>query len=126
MTNADSLRKSLIASGSIFSSSIDSKLIHLIARSKKKDPIDKVVDALKQVEGAFSLLVLIDDKLIACRDAHGIRPLSIGKLKNSYVFASETCAFDIISADNLRDVEPGEMIVVDSFGLKSFFPFKRK
>ncbi|MBT4989176.1 MAG: amidophosphoribosyltransferase [Rickettsiales bacterium] len=127
ITNADKLRKELIEAGSIFSTSIDSEvMIHLIARSKKESPVDKVIDALKQVEGAFSLLILLNNKIIAVRDPHGIRPLSLGKLKNAYVLASETCAFDIISASNIRDINPGEVIVIDKEGQQSFYPFETK
>jgi len=127
LTNADQLRKDLISEGSIFNTSIDSEvIIHLIAKSKKTDPLDRISDALKKVEGAFSILILFDDKIVAVRDAHGIRPLSLGKFKDSYVLASETCAFDIIGADNIRDIEPGEMLVIDKVGKTSFFPFDQK
>ncbi len=127
LTNADKLRKDLIDSGSIFNTSIDSEvIIHLIAKSQQVDPIDRIAEALNMVEGAFSILILLNDKVIAVRDAHGIRPLSLGKFKDSYVLASETCAFDIIGADNIRDIQPGEMLVIDKSGKRSLFPFAKK
>ena len=74
--------------------------------------VDKILDAFRQIEGAYSICILTDDKLFAVRDPHGVRPLAFGKLEESFVFASETCAFDIISADYIRDVEPGEVIMI--------------
>lgn len=124
LTNADFLRKNLIDRGAIFQSTMDSEIfIHLIAISQHKKVADKVVDALKQVAGAYSLVAITQKKLIAARDPLGIRPLALGKLGDSYIVASETCAFDIIGADFVRDIEPGEMIIIDKNGLTSSKPF---
>lgn len=113
LTNAYSIRKQLIDDGAIFQTTSDTEIIlHLISRSKKSNQIDQVVDALEKVEGAFSLVILSDDYLFACRDVHGIRPLSLGILDNSYVIASETCAFDLIGAKYLREIERGEILVI--------------
>lgn len=114
LTNTKILRENLQNDGTIFQTSTDTELIlHLIARSKEHDIINRLLDTFSQVKGAYSICILTDDKLIAVRDPYGVRPLSFGKLYDSYVFASETCAFDIISAEYIRDVEPGEMIVID-------------
>lgn len=114
LTNTKYLREKLQNDGTIFQTSTDSELIlHLIARSKEKDIINKLLEAFSQVIGAYSICILTDDKLIAARDPYGVRPFSFGKLYDSYLFASETCAFDIINAEYIRDVEPGEMIVID-------------
>lgn len=113
-TNFSRLRKKLQDSGTIFQTTSDSELVlHLIARSKHKNQLDQVEDALNQVEGAYSLVIMTDNSLIAARDAFGFRPLALGRLENSYVFASETCAFDIIGAKYIRDIEPGEIFIVD-------------
>jgi len=113
-TNFSRLRKKLQDSGTIFQTTSDSELVlHLIARSKHKNQLDQVEDALNRVEGAYSLVIMTDNSLIAARDAFGFRPLALGRLENSYVFASETCAFDIIGAKYIRDIEPGEIFIVD-------------
>lgn len=113
LTNAHLIRKELIKEGSIFQTSSDTEIIlHLISRSKKENQIDQIVDALEKVEGAFSILILTDNFLFACRDGFGIRPLSLGILENSYVVASETCAFDLIGAKYLREIERGEILVI--------------
>jgi amidophosphoribosyltransferase len=107
LTNAQTLRKQLIEQGSIFQSTMDTEIfIHLIARSKKTKVVDRVIDTLHQVEGAYSLIALTQKKLIGARDPHGVRPLVIGKLGESFILASETCALDIIGAKFLRDVKP--------------------
>lgn len=114
LTNTKYLRKKLQDDGTIFQTSTDSELVlHLIARSKKDDIVSKLLDAFSQVVGAYSICILTDDKLFAIRDPNGVRPLCFGKLGDSFVFASETCAFDIINADYVRDVEPGEIIMID-------------
>ncbi len=124
LTNAAALRKSLISTGAIFQSTMDSEIfIHLIATSKFKKVADRVVDALKQVEGAYSLVALTQKKLIGARDPLGVRPLVLGRIGKSYIFASETCALDIIGAEYIRDVEPGELIIIDKDGLQSSKPF---
>lgn len=125
LTNADTLRTTLEHEGSIFQTTTDSEvLVHLIARSREANLVDRVSDGLRQMRGAFSLLVLSEDELIAVRDPWGFRPLSIGMLKDSYVFASEPPAFELIAAEYIRDVKPGEMVVVDKKGLRSFMPFE--
>ncbi|MFO7447068.1 MAG: amidophosphoribosyltransferase [Ignavibacteriaceae bacterium] len=114
LTNAKQLRDELVNEGAIFQTTSDTEVIlHLIARSKLENQIDQIREALQRIEGAFCLVILTDDKLIAARDPHGFRPLSVGKLNNAFVVASETCAFDIISAKFRREVHPGEIIVID-------------
>lgn len=125
LTNDRILRDDLEKRGSIFQSDMDTEsIVHLIAASKKKSLMDKIVDALKKVEGAYSLLFLTESRMIAVRDPYGFRPLSIGKLKGSYVVASESCAFDLVGIEKVREVEPGEFILIDKNGLKSFKPFE--
>jgi amidophosphoribosyltransferase len=127
LTNANTLRKELISQGCIFSSTMDTEVIvHLIAKSKLKTTEDRIIDALKNVVGAYSLVTLTKNALIAVRDPHGIRPLVLGKLKDSYVVASETCALDIIGAKLVRDVKAGEMIIINKDGLTSLSPFEKK
>ncbi|MDA0986388.1 MAG: amidophosphoribosyltransferase [Bacteroidetes bacterium] len=120
LTNFHKLRTELQNSGTIFQTTSDSELfLHLIARSKKKNQIDKILDAVNKVEGAFSILILTDTSLIIARDVFGFRPLSIAKKGKSFIVASETCAFDIIDAEFVRDVKPGELIVIDKKSLTS-------
>ena len=120
LVNAEQLRGKLEAEGAIFQSTSDSEVIlHLIARSKNDDPYERIAEALRKVSGAFSLLFLREDEIIAVRDPFGVRPLSLGKVDGAYVIASETCAFDLIGAEYERDVEPGEMIVINRNGLRS-------
>ena len=127
LTNADEVRDKLVQNGSIFQSSSDTEVIvHLVAVSKEKALVEKVTDAINQVKGAFSLVICTRKKVIGARDPHGIRPLVLGKLGDSHIFASETCALDIIGAEYVRDVEPGEMIVLDKDGLHSHRPFENK
>ncbi len=124
LTNAYAVRSRLVKSGSIFQSTMDTEVItHLIARSEKHHVVDRIVDALKQVEGAYSLVCLTAKKLIGLRDPTGVRPLVLGHLKGAWILASETCALDIIGAEFVRDVEPGELIVIDESGLNSHKPF---
>jgi len=123
-TNYEELREELESQGSIFQSTNDSEvLVHLVARSQEPRAVDRVAAALTRVRGAFSLLFLTNKELIAVRDPHGFRPLSVGKLKGSWVIASEPTAFDLIAAEFVRDVEPGEMIVIDDTGIQSYHPF---
>jgi amidophosphoribosyltransferase len=104
----------LVDDGAIFQTTSDTEVIlHLIARSKLNDQVEQVKEALEKIEGAYCLVILTDDKLIAARDPLGFRPLSLGKLNGSFIFASESCAFDINQAEFIRDVNPGEMIVID-------------
>lgn len=125
LVNADLLRSILEADGSIFSSTTDTEvIIHLLAQSKKNTFEDMLVDSLKKVKGAFSLVVLTEKELIGVVDPWNFRPLSLGKKDNGYVLASETCAFDIIDAEYIRAIEPGEMIIINENGVKSIKPFK--
>ena len=124
LVNVDRLRGELEAYGSIFQSKMDTEVIvHLIATSTEGSLVDRLVSALGRVSGAYSLVLLSENKLIAARDPHGFRPLLLGKLKDSWVVASETCAFDLIDAILVREVEPGEILVIDDTGLKSIKPF---
>jgi len=124
LVNARTIREDLEKSGSIFRSTMDSEVvIHLIAKSRKQRLYDQVVDALSHVKGAYSLAILSAGELIAARDPHGFRPLVIGRLGQAYVVASETCAFDLIDATFVREVEPGEVVVINEEGLFSHFPF---
>ena len=124
IVNAPQLRKQLEKEGSIFQSTSDTEvLIHLVARSKASSMTARLTEAVKQLAGGFSLLVLVEKRLVGVRDRDGIRPLVLGKLDNSWVLASETCAFDLIGAKYVRDVEPGEMVVIEEGGLTSYRPF---
>ncbi|MEE8588864.1 MAG: amidophosphoribosyltransferase [Sulfurimonadaceae bacterium] len=114
LTNHQEVRQELIKQGAIFQSSMDTEnLIHLIARSDKEKLKDRIVDAVKKIEGAFSLVFLSRTKMFAMRDRFGFRPLSLGKVGDGYVVASETCAFDLIGAEYIREVEPGEMLIFE-------------
>ncbi len=120
LVNTTPLRKQLMTEGTIFQTTTDTELlVHLIARSKKKAIEEKIRDALALVKGAYSIVMMTNNKLIAFRDSYGFRPLCVGKLDESYIFASESCAFDLVEAEYIRDVEPGEIIVVDENGLHS-------
>jgi len=124
LSNGMKLRRTLNRRGAIFQSTSDTEvIIHLVATSQKENPLDRLVDALRQVEGAYSLVVLTPEGLIGCRDPLGIRPLVMGKLGEAIIFASETVALDVIGATFLRDVEPGELVLVNDNGLRSFRPF---
>ncbi len=124
LVNAARLRAEFEAYGSIFQSSMDTEIIvHLIASSKDNSLADRVISALKRVRGSYSLLFLNEERMIAARDPHGFRPLSLGRLKGAWVVASETCAFDLIEAEFVRDIAPGEVLVIEKDGLKSFKPF---
>ncbi len=124
LVNTLRLRSELEKQGAIFQSSTDTEIIlHLIARSAFKEPVDKIADALNQVKGAYCLVFLINDGLFAARDPRGYRPLSLGRLDDGWVVASETCAFDLIGAQFVRDVEPGEIVQLSKNGPKSYKPF---
>lgn len=126
LTNANSLRKELINSGSIFQSSSDSEcIIHLMAKSIQANIPDKIKDALNRVEGAFSIVAMTRSKMIGVRDPLGVRPLVLGQLGDGYVLSSETCALDIIGADFIREVSPGEMVVITADGIESYTPFPK-
>ncbi len=123
LVNALQLRDKLEKTGSIFQSTMDSELIvHLITKSKKNKLEDKLVDALSRVKGAYSLLLMTKNQIIAVRDPRGFRPLCLGKLGKSFVVASETCALDLIQAKYLREVEPGEIVFIDKNGTRSIKP----
>jgi amidophosphoribosyltransferase len=126
LVNAGILKAELEAYGSIFQSTMDSEvIIHLIAQSRMSNLHERIVDALQHVQGAYSLLLLAEDELIGLRDPHGFRPLVLGELGGAYVLASETCALDLIEATYIREIEPGEMVVINGSGIHSTFPFKR-
>jgi amidophosphoribosyltransferase len=124
LINATMLRNELEAYGSIFQSTTDSEVIvHLIAHSRADSLLARVIDALNRVRGAFSVVLLTEDGVMAARDPHGFRPLCLGRLKDAWVVASESCAFDLIAAEYLREVEPGELVVLNKDGLTSYHPF---
>ena len=125
ITNADALRKELIERGSIFQSSSDSEcIIHLMARSLQRNIPDRMKDALRRVEGAFSIVAMTSTKLIGVRDPLGVRPLVLGKLGDGWALASETCALDIIGAEFIREIDPGEMVVIANSEVSSHRPFE--
>lgn len=124
LTNALQLRAKLEAEGALFQSSMDTEVImHLIARSPKKDLEGKIVDALSKVMGAYCLVFLTKDRLIVARDPKGFRPLVYGRRDGAYVVASESCALDLIDATDLKEVEPGEILIFDSYGVRALKPF---
>jgi len=117
LTNALTVRRELILSGAICQSTSDTEVIlHLLSRSKKRRTVERLVDAIRQVEGSYALVCLTNDMMIGARDPVGIRPLVIGRLGSSYVLASETCALDIVGAEFLREVENGEIVVITDEG----------
>ncbi len=127
ITNAEALRRELIERGSIFQSSSDSEcIIHLMARSLQRDIPARMEDALRRVEGAFSVVAMTRTKLIGVRDPLGVRPLVLGKVGDGWCIASETCALDIIGAEVVREIEPGEMVVITDDGIESHHPFRRR
>jgi amidophosphoribosyltransferase len=124
LTNARALQRELQSRGSIFQSTSDTEVfLHLSATARADRLLDRMVSAMRQVEGAYSLVCLSGKKLIGCRDPLGVRPLVLGKLDDAWILASETCALDIIGASHVRDVEPGEMVVITTDGLTSHKPF---
>ena len=127
LTNSISLRNKLVEDGAIFYTTSDTEtIVQLIAKSKRLKTIDKIVDAIFQIQGGYALVMLTQTSLVGVRDPFGIRPLVIGKLKNSYVLASETCALDIIGAKFIREVENGEIVLIENDELKSIKPFPIK
>ena len=127
LTNSIYLRNKLVEDGAIFHTTSDTEtIVQLIAKSKRPKTIDKVVDAIFQIQGGYALVMLTQNSLIGVRDPYGIRPLVIGKLGNSYVLASETCALDIIGAKFIRDVENGEIVLIENDKLSSIKPFPTK
>ncbi|SFV38956.1 amidophosphoribosyltransferase [Hyphomicrobium facile] len=124
LTNALTLRRELISSGAICQSTSDTEVIlHLLSRSKKRRIVERLVDAIRQIEGSYALVCLTNDMMIGVRDPIGIRPLVIGRLGTSYVLASETCALDMVGAEFLREVDNGEVVVITDEGLESHRPF---
>ncbi len=124
LTNAVTLRQDLVRKGSLFQSTTDTEvIIHLMAISRHETVVERMIDALRQVEGAYSLVGLHKDGLIGVRDPLGVRPLVLGKLDDAYILASETCALDIIGADYVRDIEAGELVVINEKGVESLKPF---
>jgi amidophosphoribosyltransferase len=126
LVNARRLKDKLEAQGSIFQSTMDSEVfVHLIARSKRKGYLEKTIQALSQVRGAYSIIILTENALIGARDPHGFRPLCLGKVDGSFVLASETCALDLVQAKYINDIHPGEIVLIDKHGLHSERPFPR-
>ena len=124
ITNAISLRDKLVKEGAIFRTTSDTEtVVQLIAKSSRNSMIDKIIDALFQIQGGYALVMMTNKKLVGLRDPYGIRPLVIGKLKDSYIFTSETCALDIVGAKFIREVENGEIVVIEENKLKSIKPF---
>ena len=124
LTNALLLRNTLVKDGAIFRTTSDTEtIVQLIARSKREKFIDKLIDALFQIQGGYSLVLMTNKKLVGVRDPYGIRPLVVGKLKDSFIFASETCALDIVGAKFIREVENGEIIIIENKEMKSIKPF---
>ncbi|WP_173931285.1 amidophosphoribosyltransferase [Chelativorans sp. Marseille-P2723] len=125
ITNAMTIQRRLQKEGAIFSSTSDTEtILHLVATSRERDLNSRFIDAVRQLEGAFSVVALTSKKMIGCRDPLGIRPLVLGDLDGAYIFASETCALDIIGARFVRDVKPGEMVIVTEQSIESLFPFE--
>ena len=122
IVNADELRDALEEQGCLFRTTSDSEILaHLIRKNPDEDRIHNIIEALRRMEGAFSFVIMTRKRIYACRDKNGLRPLSIGRIGNAYVVSSETCAFPIIGAEYLRDVEPGEIVCIDNHGLRSNF-----
>ena len=127
LTNALLLRENLVKDGAIFRTTTDTEtIVQLIAKSKREKFLDKLIDALFQIQGGYSLILMTNKKLVGVRDPFGIRPLVVGKLKNSFIFASETCALDIVGATFIREIENGEIVVVENNQLKSIKPFPKQ
>ena len=126
LTNSISLRNKLVEDGAIFYTTSDTEtIVQLIAKSKRKKFLDKLIDALFQIQGGYSLVMMTNKKLVGVRDPFGIRPLVVGKLNNSFIFASETCALDIIGATFLREVDNGEIVIIEDGKLNSIKPFPK-
>ncbi len=126
LVNAQSIREELGASGSIFQSTNDSEVIvHLMAQARETSFVDRAASALAQVQGAYSLILMTENEMIAARDPQGFRPLCLGRLDSSYVVASESCVLDLIEGEYIREIEPGELLLINDDGLQSFFPFQK-
>jgi len=126
LVNAPEIREELGAAGAIFQSTNDSEVIvHLMAQSRRNSFVDRAVAALSQVKGAYSIVLMSENELIAARDPQGFRPLCLGKLDGAYIVASESCVMDLLEAEFIREIEPGELILINQFGMKSFHPFPK-
>jgi amidophosphoribosyltransferase len=124
LTNALTIRQDLVRRGCLFQSTSDTEVVvHLIAISQQATVEDRVIDALRQIEGAYSMVAITNTALIGVRDPLGVRPLVLGRLDKAYILCSESCALDIIGAEFVRDIEPGEMVIIDSDGIRSLRPF---
>jgi amidophosphoribosyltransferase len=127
LVNAVELRERLEAEGAIFTSTSDTEaIVHLIARSRERTLPERVADALRQVRGAYSLIFLTEDSVVAVRDPMGFRPLALGRAKETWIVSSETCAFELLEAEFVRDIEPGEMVIIDRNGVRSEHPFGKE
>ena len=127
LTNAMELRNSLVKDGAIFRTTSDTEtIVQLIAKSNRNKIADKIIDAIFQIQGAYALVMMTNKKLIGIRDPFGIRPLVVGKLKDSFIFASETCALDIVGAKFIREVENGEIVIIENGKINSLKPFPVK
>ena len=127
LTNSYQLRRQLVRRGSLFQSTSDTEVIvHLIATSLKDTVVDRLTDALRQIQGAYSLVAISQDEVIGVRDPLGVRPLILGRLGETWILASESCALDIIGADFERDVEPGEIVIIGAGGIRSLMPFEHR
>ncbi len=127
ITNAMLLKRELQRRGSLFQSTSDTEtIIHLIATSNHGRLLDRFVDAIRRIEGAYSLVALSEKKMLGCRDPLGVRPLVLGKLDDAHILASETCALDIIGASYVRDINPGEVVIITDDGIESLYPFERQ
>jgi amidophosphoribosyltransferase len=125
LINATMLRSELEAYGAIFQSTSDTEvIIHLIAHSRADTLLDRIIDSLSQVRGAFSIVLMTDQGIIAARDPHGLRPLCLGRLRDAWLVASESCAFDLLDAEYVREVDPGELVVLNDAGVTSYRPFQ--
>ena len=126
LVNAPEIRKKLGGAGAIFQSTNDSEVVvHLMAQSRRNSFIDRAVSALSQVEGAYSIVLMSESELIAARDPKGFRPLCLGNLNGAYIVASESCVMDLVEAEFVRELEPGELVLINKSGIHSFFPFKK-
>src|SRR6476620_11444155 len=124
LVNAGELRERLVRDGSIFQTSSDTEVVlHLYARSREHTVEDALIESISQIKGAFSFALVTKDRLIAARDPHGFRPLTLGRLGDAWIVCSETCALDLIGGTYVRDVEPGELVIISKAGLKSIKPF---
>ena len=126
LTNAINIREKMVKEGAIFQTTSDTEtLVQLIAKSKRVKTIDKIIDAVFQVHGGYALTIMTNKNLVGIREPYGIRPLVLGKLKDSYILSSETCALDIIGADFIREIENGEIVIIDKNGVESIKPFPK-